>query len=176
MLTLGSKVAQVSDMVVSAMQDTLYSKSLEARILSATPLELVVILYDEAIQSVRAARGHLRAGEIRPRSRAVSRAVSIVTELERSLNFEAGAELSRRLAGVYGFMRTSLLEANCRQTDDGLATTESLLVSLREAWSAVSTQSPASVPMAQHAEPVVAAGFPWGSTADSSPVSRSWSA
>ena len=176
MLTLGSKIVRASDMVVSAMQDTLYSKSLEARILSAKPLELVVILYDEAIQAVRTARGHLRAGEIRPRSRAVTRAVSILMELDRSLNFEAGSELSRRLAGVYGFMRQSLLEANFRQTDEGMATAERLLVSLREAWSTASTQSSASLPPAQHAGHAAGNGFPWAVTHDTEPASRSWSA
>jgi flagellar protein FliS len=176
MLTLGSKIPRASDMVVSAMQDTLYAKSLEARILSATPLELVVILYDEAIQSVRTARGHLRAGEIRPRSRAVSRAVGILMELEGSLNFEAGGELSRRLAGVYGYMRTTLLDANLRQTDEGLGTAEQLLVSLREAWSAVSRQPAASVPAERHAEAAAAVGLAWGIAADAPLAPRSWSA
>src|SRR5580658_6251130 len=103
----------MADMVVSAMQENPYSKSLEARVLSATPLELVVILYDEAIQAVRAARTHLASKNIHARGRAVSKAVSILLELSRSLNFEAGdRELSKRLAGVYEFMRSSLLAAN----------------------------------------------------------------
>jgi len=145
------------------MTDNPYSKSLEARILAATPLELVVILYDEAISAVRAARSHLAAGNIRQRSRSVSRAVGILIELSRSLNFDAGGELSTRLAGIYGFMRDTLLEANFRQTDDGLATTEGLLVSLREAWSTVSAQA-------------MPTSFPWGTVHEAQTESRSWSA
>jgi len=154
--------------------DNPYSKSLEARILAATPLELVVILYDEAISAVRAARGHLAAGNIRERSRSVSKAVNILIELSRSLNFDAGGELSLRLAGVYGFMRNTLLEANFRQTDDGLATTEKLLMSLREAWSTVSDQSMSA--SAARAVASLPAGFPWGTVHDAQPESRSWSA
>lgn len=163
-------------MVVSAMQDNPYAKSLEARVLSATPLELVVILYDEAINAVRAARTHLASKNIHARGRAVSKAVSILLELNRSLNFEAGGgELSKRLAGVYGFMRSSLLEANFRQTDDGLETTERLLVSLRDAWFAVSAQpSPSSdVPSAAHETPPA---FPWGVISEAMSPSRCWSA
>jgi flagellar protein FliS len=161
-------------MVVSAMTENPYSKSLETRILAATPMELVVILYDEAINAVRAARSHLAAGNIRARGRSVSKAVSILIELSRSLNFEAG-ELSRRLAGVYGFMRNTLLEANFRQTDDGLATTERLLISLREAWATVSAQAMpgAAVP---EAAPSSATGFAWSMAHEAEPVSRSWSA
>jgi flagellar protein FliS len=167
-------------MVVSAMQDNPYSRSLEARVLSATPLELVVILYDGAIDAVRAAREHLASKNIHARGRAVSKAVSILLELSRSLNFEAGdRELSQRLAGVYWFMRSSLLEANFRQTDDGLATTERLLVSLREAWVAVSVQATA-VSAASSAAPETpvsaASAFPWGIISEAMPPSRCWSA
>jgi flagellar protein FliS len=162
------------------MQDNPYSKSLEARILSATPLELVVILYDEAINAVRAARAHLASKNILARGRAVSKAVSILIELSRSLNFDAGdGELSKRLAGVYAFMRSSLLDANLRQTDDGLATTERLLVSLREAWFAVSAQ-PSSISAAPSAAPetpvTTAPAFPWGVISEAMSPSRCWNA
>jgi len=115
-----------------------YADSLELRISSATPLELVTILYDGAIDAVRSAREHLASGEIYLRSRAVTKAVNILIELSRSLNMEAGGELSRRLSGLYDFMQRSLLDANFRQTDEGLATTEKLLTELREAWAALS--------------------------------------
>jgi flagellar secretion chaperone FliS len=166
-------------MVVSAMQDNPYAKSLEARVLSATPLELVVILYDEAINAVRAARAHLASKNIHARGRAVSKAVSILLELSRSLNFEAGGELSKRLSGVYKFMRSSLLEANYHQTDDGLATTERLLVSLREAWFAVSAEpSSASAAPSVAAETAATAAptLPWGVIGETMSTSRCWSA
>ena len=157
------------------MQNNPYANSLETRILSATPLELVVILYDEAIDAVRAARGHLAAGNIRARSRSISRATCILIELERSLNLEAGGELSRRLAGVYYFMRSSLTEANVRQSDEGLAATEKLLLSLREAWGAIAGQS---TPVPSGGEPH-SSGHPelaWGALNETIAASRSWSA
>jgi flagellar protein FliS len=150
-----------------------YSGSLEARVFSATPLELVVMLYDGAIDAVRAARTHLAAGEIRARSRAVTKALKILIELSQSLNFEADRELSKRLAGVYGFMRSSLMEANFRQTDEGLATTERLLVSLREAWFQVSAQTPS---VSAVSETVEAPNFPWAAIGESTLPSRCWSA
>ena len=175
-MTLESKNACPTDMVCSTMLENVYSKSLEARILSATALELIVILYDEAISAVRAARRHLADGNIRARSRSVSRAVSILIELEHSLNFEAGGELSQRLAGIYSFMRTSLTEANFRQTDDGLAVTERLLISLREGWYTISVQAPESSSSA--GSPAIHdAAFSWGvASAETPSTSRSWSA
>ena len=172
----------MADMVFETMMDNPYSKSIEARVLSATPLELVVILYDETINAVRAARAHLASGDIRARSRSVSKAVAFLLELGNSLNFEAGGELSKRLAGLYGFMRSSLLEANFRQTDEGLATTEELLVSLREAWSAISAQGqnqpqPSSSAKDEKEKSVAAApSFPWSVLGESVSAARCWSA
>jgi flagellar protein FliS len=165
-------------MVFSNMMDNPYSNSLEARVLSATPLELVVILYDGAIDAVRAARGHLASGNIRARCRSVSKAVGILIELSQSLNFEAGGDLSKRLAGLYQFMRSNLLEANFRQADDGLAATERLLISLREAWFTVSAQAPAISALPEIPQAVEQA-FPWGVVAeirDAGSASRCWSA
>ena len=42
---------------------------LESRVLSANPLELICILYQFALDSVRDARRHLAAGDIVARSR-----------------------------------------------------------------------------------------------------------
>ena len=54
---------------------------LESRVLSASPLELICFLYQYALDSVRDARRHLAAGDIVARSRAVCRAVGVMTPL-----------------------------------------------------------------------------------------------
>jgi len=54
-----------------------------------------------------------------------------------------------------------------------LATTETLLVSLRDAWSQVSSQSSSSF---ETPEMVTASAFPWGVVGESALPSRSWSA
>ncbi len=120
------------------MNENPYASSLEARILSATPMELVNLLYRAAIESVQAARAHLKSGNILQRGRSVSQAVAILTELSGSLNHEKGGEVSTRLAAMYDFLQRSLLDANFRQADDGLANAEALLKTLSDAWSTLS--------------------------------------
>ena len=159
--------------------DNPYLDSLEIRVLSATSLELVAILYEGAIGAVRAAREHLAAGRIHERARAVSKAVNILIELNRSLNLEAGGELSKRLAGLYDFMQRTLLDANFRQTDDGLATTESLLVSLHQAWAAISVRpvsasAAATGPAASASASTLA--LPWDTFSNLAEQTRVWSA
>lgn len=117
------------------------SSYLETRILSATPLELVAILYENALEAVRDARHYLAAGDIRQRGRAVGRAQEIVAELSSSLDHNAGGELSARLAALYDFIQQNLIDANFRQDEEGLKTAESLLATLQEAWTAILAKS-----------------------------------
>jgi flagellar protein FliS len=113
---------------------------LESRVLSANPLELICILYQYALDSVRDARQHLAAGDIVARSRAVCRAVSAISELDASLNHAEGGAISRNLGELYHYLRQRLTEANMRQKDAPLAEVESLLATLAEAWKAASIQ------------------------------------
>jgi flagellar protein FliS len=125
------------------MYDNPYGSSIETRVLAATPMELIEILFDAAVESVMEARRHLAEGRIAERGRAVTKAVEILNELSRSLDHSAGGELSARLASLYDYIAQRLLDANFRQADDGMAEAESLLRTLLEGWSgAVANQAP----------------------------------
>jgi flagellar protein FliS len=100
-------------------------------------MELVRMLVDAAVDSVRAARRHLADGKIAERSRAVNKTYAILAELYGALDRERGGELSERLSSLYAYMQRRLLDANFRQSDDGLAEVEQLLLPLQEAWQQV---------------------------------------
>jgi flagellar protein FliS len=146
-----------------------YDAYLESRVLSATPVELVHLLYRGAIAAVQDARHHLADGRIAERSKAISKACAILTELTAALNHEAGGELAGRLAALYDYMQRRLLEANLQQTDPPLGEVLGLLATLAEAWSEISK------PAAQHAVPA----NPWSQLVPAEPASAysagSWS-
>ncbi len=116
-----------------------YAAYLESNIVSASPLELVRMLYRAAIDSVRDARRFLAEGKIRERSAAVTRAIDILVELSNSLDMSAG-ELPQRLALLYDYMQRRLIEANFAQRDELLAETLSLLETVGQAWDTVAAQ------------------------------------
>ena len=124
------------------MYENPYASSLDTKILSATPMELVKLLYQAAIDAVQTARCHLSRGDIVERGRSVSRAVEVLAELNGSLDHKKGGELSARLAALYDYLQRTLLDANFRQTDDGLEQAEMLLKTLNEAWSAIESPRP----------------------------------
>lgn len=54
----------------------------EQMILSASPVELIRLLYKRAISSVRDAREHLRNGQIAERCASINTAYSVLLELQ----------------------------------------------------------------------------------------------
>jgi flagellar protein FliS len=107
---------------------------LAQKTLSAEPLELVAMLYLKAISEVREARRYLAEGQIALRSKAISKACAVISELDASLNMEAGGELSKRLRALYGYFLVRLLDANRYQSDEPLAEVLELLSTLSEGW------------------------------------------
>jgi flagellar protein FliS len=113
-----------------------YPTYIDEEVLTATPLKFVQLLYRGALDSIASARRYLRLGDIRARSLAIGKAMAIVTELSLSLNQQAGGELSKNLALLYGYVELLLIKANSKQIDPPLAEAERLLGTLAEAWEA----------------------------------------
>lgn len=92
------------------------------------------MLYDGALEQVRAARSHLAAGDAIARGAAISKAFEFLSELILSLNHEAGGQMSADLQRVYGYVQSRLLEAHVQQSDSILAEAERILTGLQENW------------------------------------------
>ncbi|HUP03538.1 MAG TPA: flagellar export chaperone FliS [Bryobacteraceae bacterium] len=130
---------------------------LESKVLSASPVELIRILYESAASAIQEARRCLAEKRILERSRSITRACAILAELISSLDRERGGEVARRLAELYGYMHARLLEANHRQEDAPLAEVLGLFHTLAEAWEgAVDAPRPAEDAQPQAAEPAKA--------------------
>jgi len=138
---------------------------LESRIYAADPVELVRLLYQGCLETVREARRQLAAGEIAARARSISKACAILTELIVSLDRERGGEVARRLTALYDYMQRKLIEANFRQADEPLSEVLALLATLAEGWEGIQTKpaQPAGTPWVQASqEPEAAfAGQGW---------------
>jgi flagellar secretion chaperone FliS len=119
-----------------------YQKYFDNEVLAASPLKLIQMLYSAALDSIAAARRHVRSGDIRQRTCAINKAIGIVTELSGCLNHEAGGALTRNLAGLYGYVLGLLIQANIQQMETPLAEAEVLLSTLAEAWAVCTPAAP----------------------------------
>jgi flagellar secretion chaperone FliS len=117
---------------------------LESRVLTADPVELVRILYRATLDSIREAKAHLANGDIERRSRALTKAVCALAELDSSLDHDAGGKLSHMLAELYDYMQRRLLQANFEQAEEPMNEVAGLLATLLEGWQSVETPKSAA--------------------------------
>ena len=113
---------------------------------SSSPLELVVRLYDGAIAFVLEARDGIARKDVHARTRAVSRALAIIVELQNTLNVQDGGEVAAELDRLYTYMGTRLLEVTARSDDNAAAEVQKLLSTLREGWSQIASQPAVATP------------------------------
>ncbi|HEX6621614.1 MAG TPA: flagellar export chaperone FliS [Solirubrobacteraceae bacterium] len=112
----------------------------ENSIMTASPEQLVVMLYDGAGRFLRQAEGSMIDGSWLQASEKLSRAEAIIDELLATLDMDAG-EVADRLQSIYVFCKMRLIEARIERDAVRVDQVARLLGELREAWSQV--RSPA---------------------------------
>jgi len=115
-------------------QDDPYNAYLDNNIATGNPVGLVTALYEGAIKAIQQARRCLETNDIWGRSKAISKAVDILTELVLSLDHEKGGDLSARLKDLYCYMQQRLLGAHASQEDEPMAEVIGLLSNLLDGW------------------------------------------
>ncbi len=108
---------------------------LESQILTASPEQLVVILYDGAIRFCLRAQEALEAAKGEEAGDLLIRAQRIVLELLCALRPDANPEISRNLSNLYVFMYEELVWANISRDTARIHNILPLLETLREGWS-----------------------------------------
>ena len=112
----------------------------ENSIMTASPEQLVVMLYDGAGRFLRQAEGSMLDGSWLQASEKLTRAEAIIDELLATLDMDAG-EVADRLQSIYVFCKMRLIEARIERDAVRVDQVARLLGELREAWSQV--RSPA---------------------------------
>jgi len=108
-------------------------------VLSATPGQLVVLLYDGAARFLRQTATAMSAGEVQRAHTTLRRAERIIRYLDGSLDFEQG-EIPQRLHAIYVFCLRQLSDARFDQDVAKVQDVSGLLGELREAWSQVAAE------------------------------------
>lgn len=104
---------------------------------TASPAQLVVMLYDRAIAAVVTSDEALREGgteRVETAHFELTRAQDILTELTVSLDRERGGMLAVQLAAIYDWCQRVLMDANVRKNPAGLPAIADHLGQLREAF------------------------------------------
>ncbi|NCF70150.1 MAG: flagellar export chaperone FliS [Chlamydiales bacterium] len=104
---------------------------------SASPGELVVLLYDGAIDYLTKAQNALSSDGLDRIEKFHNNLIScqnIINELTASLDMEKGGDIAKNLFRLYDFMYRKLVSANLDKNQDDLSSIKNMLIQLRDAW------------------------------------------
>lgn len=112
----------------------------ESGVAAARPIDLVVMVYDGAIEVLGKAAAQLRAGDITAKNQSITRAIRIIDEgLRAPLDMRAG-EVASNLAGLYDYMTRRLLQGSARNDATIIDEVRNLLLDLKSAWDELATR------------------------------------
>src|SRR5271166_5815763 len=87
----------------------------EAAVRSASPVELVIILYDILALDLHAAIEAMEASDIELRSARLKHGFLVLQQLEGSLNMEGGGEAATNMSRFYSMLRGQMMKAQIEQ-------------------------------------------------------------
>lgn len=106
----------------------------EMAVQGASPLQLVIHLYEQAIEDVRRAIIAMEKGDIEARTKAINHAVKVIGHLQGTLDMARGGEVAVNLNRFYNTVRSGLLDAQFKQSVRILEQQVSQLMLVHEAW------------------------------------------
>jgi len=129
-------------------QASLYARiGVETGVSSASPHQLVSMLFAGFADSIAQAKGALRDGQVEAKGLAIGRAARIVDEgLKASLDMSGGGTLAADLAELYAYVTLRLTNANLHNDVHALDECLALMQPLREAWASIAPQIDKSRP------------------------------
>jgi flagellar protein FliS len=113
-----------------------------AAVSSASPHQLIILLFEGASQAIVVARAGIEAGDISKKGAAITKAIDIILNgLRASLNLEDGGDLAQNLYALYDYMARRLLYANLHNDKAALDEVQNLLKEIHGAWVDIGKQT-----------------------------------
>lgn len=106
-------------------------------IATASQGQLILMMYDGALQAVEKALICMQKKDIPGQSKHILKAQDIINELSLALDMKQGGQVSQTLDQLYQFALNQLVQANITSDPVYLESIPKMLAPLREAWSRI---------------------------------------
>jgi flagellar secretion chaperone FliS len=107
---------------------------LKEQLETASPEQILLMLYDGAIKFLRIAKNAMAAKDLEKCHNHLIKTQNILTELMTSLNFELGGEVARNLYKLYDYYIWSLVQANIHKDPKPVDEVLEHLKGLKQTW------------------------------------------
>lgn len=116
------------------MSPTGYQAYQSNAVATATPEQLVVMLYDGCLKFLRRAEAAAVHGPGPTLTNAIARASAIIMELNATLDMEAGGEIAENLRSIYLFLQRHLFDAQREASGEKIRQATQMVADLRGAF------------------------------------------
>ena len=106
----------------------------KAAVASASPHELINMLFDGLLERIAQMRGAMEQGNIELKNHKVNQAISILFGLRESLDQEQGDSLPARLDSLYDYIQRQLWKAHMKNDTALLDESTQLINEISSAW------------------------------------------
>ncbi len=103
-------------------------------VLTATPEQLQLMLYDGAIRFATQGRDAIQLKEFEASFEKLTRAQSIILEMQSGLNYDVNRALCERMASIYNFVYRKLVDANVNRDVSHIDDALKVLRVERDTW------------------------------------------
>ena len=110
----------------------------ESAVLTASPGQLVVMLYDGIRRFLYQATVAMRDGNVELCNNRLQRAEAIIDELNGTLDL-SGGEVADHLRALYNFSRRHLMQARVKRSPEMIEEVSRLLDTVGDAWREIAT-------------------------------------
>ena len=132
----------------------------------ATPVRLVVLLYEQMIQDLTQAAQAIEQNDIILRTKLINHAILVIGHLQSPLDFDQGGKVAKDLERFYNVLRQNLVQVQFFPSKAGIQRLITDLLAVREAWIEVERAESPLVATAARAVP--------SGAADSDPARVDW--
>ncbi len=110
------------------------SVDLRATTATASPKELITMLFDGALKAMATAKGAIERKDIQERTTQLNKANNIILGLRDFLDQEKGGEIAANLDALYDYMIRTLLQANRNNDADKVQEVIGLMLEIKSGW------------------------------------------
>ena len=103
-------------------------------IAGASPIGLMIALFDTLVGDLRRAANALRKNDIEARCKELNHAALVIGQLENWVDLKSGGESAEALTRFYSYLRAKMLEASINKSAAVLDQQIEMILHVRSAW------------------------------------------
>lgn len=111
-------------------------------IAGASPIGLMIVLFDTLVGDLRRAASALRKNDIEARCKELNHATLVLGQLENWVDLKSGGESAEALSRFYSYLRAKMLEASINKSAAVLDNQIEMILHVRSAWQQLDVPPP----------------------------------